>query len=50
MKVSDFHLRMDCQALVATYLRMIHELSAVNQQHLAKNGHGTKVLKLGRVV
>ena len=32
MKASDFRLRMDFQALLATHLRMIHELGAVNQQ------------------
>ena len=48
MKVSDFHLHMDfLLALLATHLRMIHELGEVNQQHLAENGNGSKVLRCG---
>ena len=33
MKDSDFRLRMDFRALLATHLRMIHELGAVSLQH-----------------
>ena len=50
MKVSDFRLRMYFRAALATHLRMIHELGAVNQRHLAKNGNGNKVLKVRRVM
>ena len=44
MKGSDFRLRMDFRALLATHLRMIHA-RAVNQQHKAEKGNGTKDLK-----
>ena len=43
-------LRMDFRALLATHLKMIHELGAVNQQRNAENRNGTKVLKVRRVV
>ena len=33
VKVLDFRVRMDFQALLVTHLRLIHELGAVNQQH-----------------
>ena len=33
MKDSDFRLRMDSWTLLATHLRMIHELDAVSHQH-----------------
>ena len=51
MKVSDFRLRMDFRYSSDSSAAMIHELGSVNQQHLAENGHGTKVLKVrtGRV-
>ena len=50
MKVSDLHLRLDFQPILATHLRMIHELGAVNQQHQAENEHRTKVLQVRRVM
>ena len=50
MKVSDFRLGMDFPALLATHLRMIRELGAVNQQLKAENGPETKVLKVRRIV
>lgn len=46
MKVSDSPLRIDFRTLLATHLRMIHELGAVNQQFLGGNGHGAKVVKV----
>ena len=45
MKVSDFRRRVDFRALLSTHQKMIHKLGAINQQHLAENGHGSKVLK-----
>ena len=44
MKVSDSPLRIDFRTLLATHLRMIHELGAVNQQFLG--GNGAKVVKV----
>ena len=32
-ETTDFCPRMDFRALLATHLRMIHELGSVNQQH-----------------
>ena len=49
MKISDFRHLMNFRALLATHLKMIHELGAANQQHNAENGHGIKVLKVRRV-
>ena len=36
---------MHFRALLATYLRMIHELDMVDQPHETEDGHGTKVLE-----
>lgn len=41
---------MNFGALLATHLRMNHELGAVNQQHYAENEQETKVLRVRRVV
>ena len=46
IKISNFRLRMDFRALRPTRLRMIHELGAINQQHKAENGHGSKIVRV----
>jgi len=50
MKLSDFRLQIDFRALLVTHLRIIHELGAVNQKHEAWNRHGSKVLKVRRIL
>ena len=48
IKISDFRPRMDFRALQPTHLRMIHKPGAINKQHKAENGHGSKILKVRR--